>query len=371
MAAETPHKDDSRPPMTSRQRVLSCIARKGIDRLPVKHEAVGPFDSQLKERLGVDSQAALLARLGCDLRTVAPRYCGPELRTFPDGSNEGFWGERWGGGGAAAGFFQDIVFQPYADITDVRELERFPTPRFDSEWFDVSNIPGDCERLGEYALYAGSAGFLDFLNGIGRLRGQEQVLLDVASEDPVYLELVERTFHFFYGLLERTLVAGGGRIDLVWCGEDLGTQEGPIISPRSFDRLFADRYGAFFDLAHRHGAKTIMHVCGGIRAFLPRLIELGLDVLDVVQVSAAGMDLRRLRDDFGDRLTFCGSMCVQTTLPNGTPDEVRREVRARQELFPDGGLIIGPCNTIELGTPIENVLAMYEEIGSLKQATRH
>jgi uroporphyrinogen decarboxylase len=315
-------------------------------------------------RLGVSSRDALLARLGSDFRWVDARYCGPELRTFPDGSNEGIWGERWGGDHVRDGFFQDIVYQPYAGITELRQLDHVRWPSAD--WFDTSGIAAQCEQLGPYAICAGSAGYLDFLNGIGRLRGQEQVLLDVAVEDPVYLELVERCFKFAMDQIEDVLVAAGGRIDLVWCGEDLGTQEAPIISPRSFDKLFADKVAAYFNLAHRHKARTIMHVCGAIRPFIPRLIELGLDVLDVVQVSAVGMDLRRLRDDFGDRLIFSGTMCVQTTLPHGTPEDVRREVRVRKELFPDGGLILGPCNTIEIGTPIENVLAMYEEAGSLR-----
>jgi hypothetical protein len=92
----------------------------------------------------------------------------------------------------------------------------------------------------------------------------------------------------------------------------------------------------------------------------------GLDILDVVQVSAANMDLARLADDFGDRLCFCGTMCVQTTLPHGTAAEVEAAVRRRLELFPKGGLILGPTNTIEIGTPVDNILAMYQAAGSLR-----
>lgn len=351
-------------PMDSRERVLSCLVRGGCDRLPVKHVAVPPINEALMQRLGVATGDELLARLGDDFRWIEADYRGPELRSFDDGTTEGLWGERFSSRHNAEGVFQDIVYQPYAGVTDVSELVgcREPSP----DWYDTAGIPAKCRANDRYALYAGGAGHLDFLNGIGRLRGQEQVLLDVATEDPVFLELVERRFRLFYEKVDRVLQAGNGRIDLAWSGEDLGTQEGPIISPRSFDRLFADKYGAYFDMAHRHGAKAAMHVCGAVRAFIPRLIDLGLDILDVVQVSAAGMDLRRLRDDFGDRLTFCGSLCVQTVLPHGTPDEVRRQVRRRQELFPDGGLILGPTNTIEIGTPVDNILAMYDAAGSLR-----
>lgn len=351
--------------MNSRERVLSCLAREGCDRLPVKHVAVAPINDMLMTRLGAASGDELLDRLGDDFRWIESEYRGPELRRFEDGTVEGVWGERHSTRHNAEGVFQDIVYQPYADITDVAELDRCREPSPD--WYDESNVERQCRALDRYALYAGGAGHMDFLNGIGRLRGQEQVLLDVATEDPVFLELVERRFRFLYTKVQRVLQAGKGRIDLLWCGEDLGTQDAPIISPRSFDRLFAQKYRAYFELAHHHGAKVAMHVCGAIRVFIPRLIELGLDILDVVQVSAAGMDLRRLRDDFGDRLTFCGTMCVQTVLPHGSVEDVEAEVRRRQELFPDGGLILGPTNTIEIGTPVENILAMYRAAGSLRE----
>jgi uroporphyrinogen decarboxylase len=111
----------------------------------------------------------------------------------------------------------------------------------------------------------------------------------------------------------------------------------------------------------------MMHSCGSVRAFIPRLIELGLDILDVVQPTAAGMDIRELATEFGDRLCFAGSMCVQTTLPFGTTDDICHEVKLRQELFQDGGLILGPTHHIQVDTPLENVLAMYRCAGSLQE----
>jgi len=118
-------------------------------------------------------------------------------------------------------------------------------------------------------------------------------------------------------------------------------------------------------MVHRYGAKTMMHSCGSVRMFIPRLIELGLDILDVVQVSAAGMDIRELRSEYGDHLCFCGSMDVQGFLVTGTVEDIKQEVKLRQELFPDGGLILGPSHTIEPDVPLENILAMYRAAGSL------
>ena len=108
-----------------------------------------------------------------------------------------------------------------------------------------------------------------------------------------------------------------------------------------------------------------MHMCGCCEAFLPRLIDLGLDIYDVVQPTTPEMDIAYLQEHYGEQLTFCGTMCVQTTLPFGTPEDVEREVRRRLALFPKGGLFLGPTHAIQVGTPLENVLAMYRAAGSL------
>jgi uroporphyrinogen-III decarboxylase len=111
-----------------------------------------------------------------------------------------------------------------------------------------------------------------------------------------------------------------------------------------------------------------MHMCGCVRKFLPRLAELGLDVYDVVQPTVPEMDIAHLKEEVGDRLCFCGSVCVQTTLAWGTPEDVKREVRRRLELFPRGGLILGPTHAVQVGSPLENILTMYRTAGSLSEA---
>lgn len=106
-------------------------------------------------------------------------------------------------------------------------------------------------------------------------------------------------------------------------------------------------------------------MCGTVVDFLPRLIELGLDVYDVVQPTTSEMDIARLKERFGDKLIFCGSVCVQTTLAWGTTEYVEKEINRRLELFPDGELFLGPTHAIQVGSPLENILAMYRTAGSL------
>jgi uroporphyrinogen decarboxylase len=208
---------------------------------------------------------------------------------------------------------------------------------------------------------------MDFINGISRARGMEQVMMDLAEDDPVFLEIMEARFIFFYEVQQRTLEAAGGLIDFAHVGEDLGNQRGAMISLDTFDRHFAAKYGAFFKMARELGARNMMHMCGTCWMFLDRLIKLGLDVYDVVQPTTPENDIASLMRNFGDRLVFQGSMDVQHELATGTPQDVERETRRRLDLFPRGGLVLGPSHAIQVGSPLENILALYRTAGSLME----
>jgi len=351
--------------MNSRERVLASLARRGYDRIPVKHEGTPEINAMLLGHFGLSNLEQLLLTLGDGFRYGAADYVGPELRTFPDGSVEGYWGERYGYADFEGGRYLESLHQPYAGVETLEELDRSHFPS--AEWFDYSRIRERAERLrGEFAVCFGTAGDMDFINSIARARGVEQVLVDLATESPVYLELMEARFRFYYEMHERALEAAGGLIDICHVGEDLGTQRGPTIGLKTFEKHFAPKYKAYFDMVHRHGALAMMHMCGCVERFLPRLIELGLDVQDVVQPTTPEMDIARLKERYGDRLHFCGSLCVQTTLPYGTVADVEREVLRRIELFPSGGLFLGPTHAIQVGTPLENVLALYRSAESLR-----
>ena len=108
-----------------------------------------------------------------------------------------------------------------------------------------------------------------------------------------------------------------------------------------------------------------MHSCGSVYSFIPRLIEIGLDILDVVQTSAKDMDIRKLHREFGKDLCFCGTMDVQQILLNKTVSEIEKEVTLRKNLFKKGGLILGPSHAIQPGTPMENIVGMYRSAGSM------
>lgn len=352
--------------MNSRERVLSSMARTGYDRIPIKHEGTPEVNQMLMDHFGLSNMEQLLCVVGDDFRYVEPVYTGPELHTFPDGSVEGYWRERYQYSEFEGGKYLEAVYLPFAEIDTLDKLDRSQFPSAD--WFDYSTIKAQCEALhDDYAVCCGTAGDLDFINGISRARGMEQVLLDLITENPVYLELMNARFNFYYEMHERMLKAGSGLIDITHTGEDLGNQRSQMISFKTFDRLFAPKYEKYFSMVHSYGAKAMHHMCGCVEAFLPRLIELGLDILDVVQPTTPKMEVDYLKKTYGDKLMFTGTVCVQTTLAFGTVEDVERETKRRLKLFPDGGLILGPTHAIQVGSPLENILTMYRTAGSLTE----
>jgi uroporphyrinogen-III decarboxylase len=146
-------------------------------------------------------------------------------------------------------------------------------------------------------------------------------------------------------------------------GTDFGAQNGPFVSPRTYRDLFLPFHKQINDWVHRHTTwKTFIHSCGSVRALIEDFIVAGFDILNPVQCSAAGMDPFELKREFGDRITFWGGgVDTQRTLPFGSPQEVRQEVRERIRTFaPGGGFVFNAVHNIQALVPVENVLALYQ-----------
>lgn len=353
--------------MSHRERVFAALNRTGYDRIPVKHEGTPEVNKMLMEHFGLSNMEQLLRVVGDDFRYVEPIYCGPELKTFPDGSIEGYFGEHYRYAEFEAGKYLEACYLPFAGVHRLDDLDRSHFPSAD--WFDYSTVRAQAEHFHNqgYAVCCGTAGDMDFINSIARTRGMEQVLMDLIDDSPVYMEIMQARYKFYYEMHQRILEAADGLIDFTHVGDDLGNQRGPMIGLGIFEKHFVPKYEEYFKMVHDHGAKTMMHICGCAERFLPRLADIGLDVYDVVQPTTPQMDIAVLQKKVGDRLTFCGSVCVQTTMAWGTVDDVKREVRRRLDLFPKGGLFLGPTHAIQVGSPIQNILALYGTAGSLAE----
>jgi uroporphyrinogen decarboxylase len=152
-------------------------------------------------------------------------------------------------------------------------------------------------------------------------------------------------------------------VQIIQVGDDVGTQTGPQISPQMFRDVFVPRYKAIYsEIKHKSSLYIFMHNCGSIYRLLPDIIDTGVDIINPVQTSAAAMEPKRLKQEFGHDLTFWGGGCdTQRILFSGTPDEVQRDVAERIGIFaPGGGFVFAQVHNILPEAPAENVLAMYE-----------
>jgi uroporphyrinogen decarboxylase len=174
---------------------------------------------------------------------------------------------------------------------------------------------------------------------------------------------MEQRFQSCYEVSERALQVADGNISILWIGDDYGTQNGLLIGPAQWRELFFSKLKAMCDLGHQYGAQVMLHSCGSTRQLWPDLIEAGVDIYDTVQPEAKDMHPAELKEEFGDRICFHGSMSAQKTLPFGTPQDVIQEVRERIDTVGrNGGLILAPAHNIQPDTPLENILAMYSAV---------
>jgi len=343
--------------MTSKERVACSLAWREPDRVPIQTYLTPEMHERLAEHFGGRS---VIECLGVDFRGVGAAYRG-KVRPAHDGISYDIWGTgyrtvRHGMGGA----YGEAAVLPLADLATMDDVESYPWPRADD--FDYSSIAAQCEAVGEYAVMCGSAGVPDILNGVSRGRGMERVMIDIATRDEVGLAIIDRHCDVDYEVMRRTLEAAKGKIDILCLGEDMGNQNGRMFSPKDFEEIFRPRLGRFIDLAHEFGAKAMMHSCGDTHEIMPTLIDMGLDVLDAMQPEPLGMDPETIRAVCKGRLAFCGLISTQHTLPHGTVEDCRREARHRLDVIAaGGGYIFAPAHCVQPDTPVENVLAIYEE----------
>ena len=193
----------------------------------------------------------------------------------------------------------------------------------------------------------------------------EWYMSTVSRFDYVY-EVFERQCEIALQNFAKYYDAVGDRVSVVFVtGTDFGTQNGPFMSPAAYRKLFQPFHRRVNDWIHEHTPwKTFIHSCGSIMALMPDLVDAGFDVFNPVQCSAANMDPRTLKEKFGGKVTFWGGgVDTQKTLPFGTPDDIRRQVRERIEIFnPGGGFVFNTIHNVQAGVPVENLLAMYAAV---------
>jgi len=213
----------------------------------------------------------------------------------------------------------------------------------------------------DYAILGGFGG--NILEAGQFLRGWEQFMMDLAADPEFTHAMLGRLTEWHLANLERYLDAVGDHIQIIQMGDDLGTQIATQLSPAMYREYVKPCHKAIYRYVREHSDVAVfLHSCGSIYQLIPDLIEAGVEILNPVQTSAANMDPRRLKDEFGDRLAFWGGGCdTQTVLPAATPEEIREHVRERMEIFkPGGGFVFNQIHNVQPNVPPENVVAMLD-----------
>ena len=203
----------------------------------------------------------------------------------------------------------------------------------------------------------------DLFNQIFRVRGMENGLMDLLAEPEFATAFFERLTDTICTAQNHFLSEVGDLIDVHFAADDLAGQSGPLVDPALWRRLVKPYQARILATIRAHTRAPIFyHTCGAATEFLDDLIEIGVDILNPVQVSAAGMDTAPLKKRFGKRLSFWGGGCdTQTVLARGTPADVRKEVRRRiRDLAPGGGFVFNPVHNIQPLVPPANVAALFE-----------
>ena len=381
----------SEPSMSHRERVLAALNHQATDRAPIDFGGAMATTiyytayERLKAHLGVEKEPAIAVRRS---RTVVPDeevlqrfdvdtrylglggYEGGHCRDIDADSFVDEWGTTWSKTGTHPFMNTDGPF--YDRKPKIEDLEAFDWPDPDNEGY----YHGLAERAKTLHRDTDCAVMLGLPNGIihqGQfVRGYGDWLMDLHRHPDFVARMMDIMADFWIRVTENALDIVGDDFDIVFFGDDMGTQQSTLFSPEVYRKLIKPRHQRMFAaLKARGDFKVVFHSCGSTSSLFEDLIEMGVDAMNPVQVNAANMEPGWLKETFGERVAFWGGIDTQKVLPFGTPDEVRAEVRRIIDILGrGGGYVLNTVHNIQPDVPPENVVAMFEEAQSYRPTWR-
>jgi len=344
--------------MSPRERLLTAMRRKRPDRIPKSLSLTPALEDEFRQRTGSQSPSEYF-RLEPRSVGIGPtrnqRDFSAYLKDVPDvGSHD-----EWGIGYISAGFYHFWrMVHPLRDARTPHDVAAYPWPDVLApyRWKDVPKQVRHWQDHG-YPVCAGPG--CQLFETSWYLRGQEQLLLDFYDNPDVAVAILDTISNVMIEAVERMANVG---IDVLQLGDDVGSQRAMIMSPNAWRQWIKPRVAAQISAAKRIKPDILVyyHTDGDIYPIIPDLIEIGLDILNPVQPEC--MDPAEVKRMYGDRLAFWGTIGTQTTMPFGTPDEVRRVVKERIETVGPEGLLLAPTHVLEPEVPWENIVAFVEAV---------
>jgi len=339
-----------RPPLFAT--VTPQTARKLSDALGLPYEE--PLDSLLSTRI---SHMAMLSVAGNDAAGIAA--CAPiDKPTFTD--SDDFIINEWGMRFKTVGVYNEFATFPLAAIEDKKDLDSFEFPdpladgRYEAARQTVQTFGNQFAIIGDLEC--------TFFETAWYLVGLEKFLVDLIDNASYVQPLLDKILQVNLEIGKKLIRLGA---DMIWAGDDCGGQEGMIMSPDLWRRIFKPRIKFLFEELRKvkPEIKIAWHSCGAIRPIIPDFIEIGLDILNPIQPLARHMDPFTLKTEFGHDLILFGGIDIQHLLPRATPAGIKDDVRRKIEVLgKDGGYIIAPAHNIQDDTPLENILAFFEAV---------
>jgi uroporphyrinogen decarboxylase len=277
-----------------------------------------------------------------------------------DGSGQRIAHNEWGSGirtidHGSGGSYEEVVCFPLADATGPDDIRSYPWP--DPTRFDYAALSEKCTYYGRWTRMLT---FISLFEIYCKLRPMDQSLMDLYVEEELADAIIEKIWSIQSEYIEKAFQACGSAIDLVYLSDDMGMQDRQLIGEDVWEARFAQPYRQLIEQVHSHGAEVFYHSDGAAFPIIKRMVELGVDVINPIQHTCPGMEANHLIDAFGQAVVFHGAVENQRILPFGTPEEVVREVRENIAVLGTyGRYICAPCHNLQPGTPMENILALY------------
>jgi len=354
--------------MNHRERVAMALHHERPDRCPFQASFTPEFAARLRRDLGIESAAAHNPHGGGNTYEIERALDEDVLITSVGWANSYYqeesaytdeWGIDWDlhpyETPFGRGHYTEIARHPLADVAALADYTP-PDPTRPSLYADAEAMI----RAYHDEYWIVGATVCTIFETAWALRGLEQTLVDMTTDPDLADHLLDMPYRFHLAAARRLVELG---VDMIWLGDDVGTQHRLLMSPRMWRRYLKPRMANLIAEIKAINPELVVayHTDGYAVPIIPELAEIGIDVLNPVQ--PASMDPAMVRREFGDRLCFWGTIDEQGTLPFGTPEDVANEVRARIETVGyDGGLILAPTHSVQLDTPLANFHAMVDTV---------
>lgn len=269
------------------------------------------------------------------------------------------------------GHYLDNVSPPLADARSIADIEKyryfrnFDWPDYLDETYDDLRRKAEKLYRGTDRLIVGNLWVHVFAAGQS-LRGFENFMMDLIADQKLAHCLMENLMKVYMERISKYAEALREYVQVIEVNDDLGTQLGPQLAPTLYRNMIKPYHKRLWGyIKEKTGCYLLLHSCGSVYDLIPDFIEMGIDALNPVQVSARNMDTARLKREFGSQISFWGGGCdTQRVLPFGTPEQVKEEVKRRvDDLAPGGGFVFTQVHNIQPDVPPENIMAMYEALG--------